>query len=456
MTNKKSVLFSPIGTSDPIRSQCDGPMLHIVRHIKPETVWLFLTKEMAEYHKKDDRYKKSIQRVLPDCKIKIIETDINDPSDFDACYRQFRDIIREMRETYKDYEIYVNVSSGTTQMKNVLSYEAVAGTFGVTAIQVKSPNNAANDNEEHLTNDFDIDLAFETNQDHNIPSLRSRLVIPEFKAITLYNLSFKIESMIKSYNYSGALELLKNNEFLFDERLGIILKHGDLRTKLQYDECFAIINNDKIKDYIDRIWFIHDRNALKFYEFFMTMKLKQKRGELAEMILKLTPFAFELALYYLRDILKFDLEKICRVSISSNQYKLHKNQISEYDQNLLDFLDTKYKPFFKDCDLSLDNIIYILIYINSDPDIYNKFAVLREVESEVRNKVAHQMISVSEKNIRKLVESRERESLVDLPKSTSSIIDLCENLLKLIFKNKIQGDDFVYDEINKIVKELLV
>ena len=70
-------------------------------------------------------------------------------------------------------------------MKNVLSYEAVAGTFGITAIQVKSPKNAANDNEEHLTSDFDIDLAFETNQDHNIPSLKSRLVIPDFKAITL-------------------------------------------------------------------------------------------------------------------------------------------------------------------------------------------------------------------------------------------------------------------------------
>jgi len=456
MTNKKSVLFSPIGTSDPIRSQCDGPMLHIVRHIKPEAVWLFLTSEMAEYHRKDDRYRKSIQRVLPECKVRIIETDINDPSDFDACYKKFRNIIREMREMYKDYDIYVNVSSGTAQMKSVLSYEAVAGTFGIIAIQVKSPNNSANDNEEHLTTDFDIDLAFETNQDHNIPSTKSRLLIPDFKAITQYNLSFRIESMIKSYNYSGALELLKNNESLFDEKLGIILKHGDLRTKLQYDECFAIINNDMMKGYKDRIWFIHDSNARKFYEFFMTMKLRQKRGELSEMILKLTPFAFELALYYLRDILGFDLKKICRVSKSGNHYKLQRNLISEYSSGLLDYLNAQYKPAFIDCDLSLDNIVHILIYIKSDPEIYNRFVVLREVESEIRNKVAHQMISVSEDIIRKLMESREKEKCIDLPKSTSKIIDLCENLLKLIFKNKIQIDNFVYDEINNIIKKLLV
>lgn len=455
--NKKCVLFSPIGTSDPIRSQSDGPMLHIVRHLKPEAVWLFLTKEMVEYHDKDDRYRKSVSRVLPECKIKVIRTDIDNPQDFDACYVEFRKAIKEMREIYKDYELLVNISSGTPQMKNILSYEAVAGNFGVVAIQVKTPNERANDSEEHLTSSFDIDLAFETNQDHNNPAPKSRLVKPDFKAITAYNLSFKIESMINSYNYSGALNLLQNNTDLFDERLEVVLKHADLRTKLQYDECLSIINNNSMKNYKDKIWRIYDRNALKFYEFFMTMKLRQKRGELSDMILKLTPFSFELALYYLRDVLNFDLQRICKVyKGDSNRYRLQKILISQYDSNLLDLLNKNYNNDFKDGELCLDNIVYILIYLNSDPDIRNKFVVLREVESEIRNKVAHQMISVSEKSIKKLMEAREKEISIDLPKNTGRIISLCESLLRLIFKNKIQGDDFVYDNINEIVKEMLV
>lgn len=455
MKNKKCVLFSPVGTTDPIRSQCDGAMLHIVRHLRPETVWLFLTKEMAEYHDKDDRYRKSIWRVMPECKIEVIKTDIDNPHDFDACYLKFREILKTMREKYRDYELLVNVSSGTPQMKNILTYEAVGGNFGVVAIQVSSPNNGANDREEPLTHDFDIDLAFETNEDHVNPSSESRLARPNFKAIKAYNLAFKIESMVNSYNYSGALNLLKDNTELFDERLEIILKHGDLRTKLRYDESLTVLNNDLMKDYKERICFIHDRSALKFYEFFMTMKLRQKRGELAEMILKLTPFSFELALYYLRDVLKFDLQMITRV-YKGNQYILQRDLISRYDSGMLNFLDDKYKNGFRDSDLSLDNIIYLLIYLKSDPDICNKFVVVREVESEVRNKIAHQMISVSEEEITRLMEKREKEVLIELPKSSGRIIELCESLLKLIFKNKIQRDDFIYDRINEIVRELLI
>jgi len=410
---------------------------------------------MAEYHDKDDRYRKSIWRVMPECKIEVIKTDIDNPHDFDACYLKFREILKTMREKYRDYELLVNVSSGTPQMKNILTYEAVGGNFGVVPIQVSSPNNGANDREEPLTHDFDIDLAFETNEDHVNPSSESRLARPNFKAIKAYNLAFKIESMVNSYNYSGALNLLKDNTELFDERLEIILKHGDLRTKLRYDESLTVLNNDLMKDYKERICFIHDRSALKFYEFFMTMKLRQKRGELAEMILKLTPFSFELALYYLRDVLKFDLQMITRV-YKGNQYILQRDLISRYDSGMLNFLDDKYKNGFRDSDLSLDNIIYLLIYLKSDPDICNKFVVVREVESEVRNKIAHQMISVSEEKITRLMEKREKEVLIELPKSSGRIIELCESLLKLIFKNKIQRDDFIYDRINEIVRELLI
>ncbi len=455
MSNNKCVLFSPIGTTDPIRSQADGAMLHIVRHFRPEAVWLFLTKEMSEYHKKDDRYRKSIWKVMHECEIKVIETDIENPNDFDACFQKFREVLKLMRETYKDYEILVNISSGTPQMKNLLSYEAVAGNFGVTAIQVNSPNKRANDNEEHLTSNFDLELAFETNEDHNNPDQKPRWEKPNFKAITAFNLSFKIESMVKSYNYSGALNLLESKEDLFDERLLSILKHADLRSKLQYDQSAVLLNNDSLKCFKERLLCINDRNALKFYEFFMTMKVRQKREELSEMILKLTPFSFELALYYLRDVLKFDIGKIAKC-IDNSRYILQRDLISIYDKNMLSFLDSKYNRNFKDCDLSLDNIVHILNYLNTNPEICNKFIVLREVESEIRNKTAHQMISVTEDSLTKLMENREKKMLINLPKNSSRIIDLCESLLKLIFGSKLKGVNFVYDEINVIVKELLI
>ena len=53
----KKILFSPIGGTDPISNFRDGAMLHICRIYKPDIVYLYLSKEMCEFQKKDDRYR---------------------------------------------------------------------------------------------------------------------------------------------------------------------------------------------------------------------------------------------------------------------------------------------------------------------------------------------------------------------------------------------------------------
>ena len=50
----KKYLFSPIGNTDPIKYLYDGSMLHICRYYEPDVVYLYLSKEMAENHKKDN------------------------------------------------------------------------------------------------------------------------------------------------------------------------------------------------------------------------------------------------------------------------------------------------------------------------------------------------------------------------------------------------------------------
>jgi hypothetical protein len=59
----KYVLFSAIGGTDPISNFRDGSMLHICRVYKPESVYLYLSKEMCEFHDKDDRYRFCIHRL---------------------------------------------------------------------------------------------------------------------------------------------------------------------------------------------------------------------------------------------------------------------------------------------------------------------------------------------------------------------------------------------------------
>lgn len=42
------ILFSPIGTTDPVRNCRDGACLHILRHYHPDKVVLYFTAEMEQ------------------------------------------------------------------------------------------------------------------------------------------------------------------------------------------------------------------------------------------------------------------------------------------------------------------------------------------------------------------------------------------------------------------------
>lgn len=53
------VLFTCVGTSDPVREMRDGSMLHIMRHYRPEKVYIFLSKEMEDFEKADRRLEKT-------------------------------------------------------------------------------------------------------------------------------------------------------------------------------------------------------------------------------------------------------------------------------------------------------------------------------------------------------------------------------------------------------------
>ena len=89
----KVVLFSPVGGTDPISetNYRDGSMLHICRHYKPDVVFLYLSAEMVEKHKSDDRYRYFIKRLYEkfDKQIQIIpieKVDLIDVSDHKFVY----------------------------------------------------------------------------------------------------------------------------------------------------------------------------------------------------------------------------------------------------------------------------------------------------------------------------------------------------------------------------------
>ena len=50
------ILFSPIGTTDPVRNCRDGACLHILRHYHPDKVVLYFTAEMEKRERNTHMY----------------------------------------------------------------------------------------------------------------------------------------------------------------------------------------------------------------------------------------------------------------------------------------------------------------------------------------------------------------------------------------------------------------
>ena len=128
----KKILFSPIGGTDPISNFRDGAMLHICRIYKPDIVYLYLSKEMCEFQKKDDRYRYCLEQLGKklDKHFEIIEIQKNELEEvqvFDTFMKEYREILNDIRDKNPESEIILNVSSGTPAMKSALQILAAMG-----------------------------------------------------------------------------------------------------------------------------------------------------------------------------------------------------------------------------------------------------------------------------------------------------------------------------------------
>lgn len=209
------------------------------------------------------------------------------------------------------------------------------------------------------------------------------------------------------------------------------MHHAYLRVNLKYNEANKIINlqNKGLTD---------AENEL--LEYYYVMKLKYKKEELSDFILRISPFATDLLFYYLKN----NISELEQVFIDSNGSKKISNKIQK-NNKLYKHISPLYKhPKFinlailkeiKDYYIKTTNII--------DSYTSNLFDEIREVEEKIRNKVAHRMINITEEFI------NEKVGL-----SSEDILKKNEELLKIIIP-KININNFIYDEINNKIIELL-
>lgn len=269
-----TVLFSPIGTADPLTQLGDGPMLHIVRHYRPDEVVLFLSPKMAALQDADERYTKSIAKLcaytgqkLPT--ITLQRSERKDVHRFDGFIGGFEDIIADIRGKRRRETILANASSGTPAMEEAIVAIGAFGEYDITTIQVATPRRDANrPGDREQPEDFDLELlwAFNPDNESDRPSRAIEVKTPNFKERIVRK---NVMALIGGYDYEGALVLAEQSSSVSPQAINLI---AGAVNRLNLDVKKA--QSSLLEMLPDYLW---------------SLEVKMKQGHWADFVRALTP-----------------------------------------------------------------------------------------------------------------------------------------------------------------------
>lgn len=390
---RKTILFSPVGGTDPMseKNYYDGSLIHICRHYKPNKIIAYVSDEM-EKKGKNNHVKYCIEQLATKFGMKIeyekiIREGFTEVQAYELCYNDFKGIIEKLipSESGEDNEIILNVSSGTPAMKSALVAIKTLIDYNCKLIQVTTPEKGIN---THIhTDNPDIELMWELNPNNTGEDDRNRC--SEIHCHTLNTIKSEeiLKGHIRNYDYGAAyavaMGIPKSSSHyikyieLAKSRLLLDMKAVDkLSKELNYD-CIPIKSSD----------------ARKYYEYAISLEVKMKKGEYADFIRAITPLVASLFEKALKKI-GIDIDKYTRVDKYGNRSWDNK---ALANSEILTILMKAFNGEFKYGNVYSSHLIEIIREKGGkNSELTNITDILREVEKEVRNIAAHEIVSVTD------------------------------------------------------------
>lgn len=434
----KRILFSPVGGTDPIKYLHDGSMLHICRHYRPDEVVLYMSKEIMEKHKKDNRYVRSIELLGKSIDHKfdvcvVEKPDFVDVQKYDIYYDLFKNEIKNISDTMSsDDELIVNMASGTPAMKSALLILATLAEYKFIPIQVNSPKKSMNEEHEDRT-DYDVEANWELDSD-NEPDSENRC--EEVKCMNLMRLLKidMIKKFIMKYDYAAAFELAEELQSDISDDAYTLLNIANNRLKLNTSEISKLMK-DKQYD----IYPIKDSNKLKLFEYACTVKIKLEKKEYSDFIRGITPLIVDILEQILKLKLNIDINKSCYIKRDVNKIW----SVSKLQANgLYDVLNNAYeeKGGFREGPVYSHALANIINAKSQDEILKQKVDDIVHVEQCVRNLAAHQIVSVT------------AEWFIEKSgKSADDIMNIIKYLLVQAGVGAKKDDWNTYDSMNQLI-----
>ncbi len=428
----RTILFSPVGMTDPIRYFRDGAMLNIIRNYAPDIVYLYMSKEILLHHRADDRYVYSVRKLAEllgkEITVHVIERqELEDVQLFDGFIADFTDILNEIHREYPDDKIILNVSSGTPAMKSSLQILSLTLDYGMLPVQVSTPQKSSNpriDDEKNAS----PDELWELNESNSEPDNRcitsqSTNLLAEFKKQSLIKL-------IHSYDYSAACKLAEDMNV--PQKFAVLLSAANDRLKLNYGKAIKVFEK-----YGYNIRLCEDKEPEAAAEYILLLDIKVKKQEYADFVRAITPAIVELFILYLKNQ--------CGVNVYDYTSKNYKG-VDEWDlkklqgTEILKHLDNLYGDL-QSRPVNSDATCKLICKMSQDDNAKQRAKLLRkDVENKIRNKTAHEIVSITEDKIKH-----------DTGHSSEEIVKYLLDMLRLCGMKGIKNMTGSYDNMNDFI-----
>jgi CRISPR type III-A/MTUBE-associated protein Csm6 len=401
------ILFTCAGTSDPVRGNRDGGILHIMRYYHPKRVYLFLSQQIADLEAQDHRFEKTFQHMQEVCAAQGIvyqpslfmhNSQLCDASKIDLVEKPLLEYFTSVAAENPNCRILLNLSSGTPQMKTLMQFLAVDSPYHVLGVQVDGPQQNKKDQSRTDNETYNVDYELATNFDDEPDCLpegerRNRTSEPEMFAIKHQRHRHQLLKLLERQDYDAMLDMSQN----LPRQLRTLLQHLNARNNLQSEEAYKLS-----KELTDLGFPLYpamksDSHYRDLSEYYLLLRNLQKLGRYSEFVLRLNPFLTEL-LYTLLTQTEFAgyLKKnngridVATDVLNSKQPELMKRLQAEAQRTLLD-----YKNF------SIFLGISMLLVTDTLSDAHRNFLrACNALNTAQRNTAAHQLHAVLEEDIK--------------------------------------------------------
>ncbi len=411
----KIVLFSPVGGTDPMSADNDhdGSLIHIARHKRPDLIYLYMSAEMLEIEERDHRVTEAIGLLGKhlnhhfDFKI-IARPEMRNVHRFDPFYQDLREVLREISSGLSgDDRLLVNVSSGTPAMKSALIVMAGLGDYEGECYQVAAPGRKMGVHSH--PQEFELQLRWECNED-NLPGAEDRTELVSMPNLMLIRTEQAIKEFVLAFDYGAALRLArdlggKSPAYLPYLELAACRAELDLRRvgtlERELGESFCPVQGADVR---------------QVFEYALATDLRRRRGQFADFIRALSPMIVDLFELVLDDQLGHKVSDLYELRHGEFHWKqrIFEKPDGAFEERVGSLLDEAYDWNFNRHDIVKSDHLCRLIAKCADAGVVHDVQLLRDVESKVRNVVAHEIVNVSDDFIRERTGGLGSRQIMDL------------------------------------------